>query len=212
MKKKENTTGDAAGLTQKQAASLLKEDLANLGKKVKAGKPLNASERNLLQSATAGEAASPVEYVSTIVELAEVLGVTRKTLQRWRNLPGCPEPRPDGRWHVPSWRAFKKQHQGEGEEGGEINQAQAKARQILLQNERLEMRILKEKGELIPRLLAKQIFSRLVISAKTRTFASVPRIITLVKTAADETAAAEEIRKEFVSIWKAMEQGEWLQK
>jgi len=200
--------------TQELASMLLKGDLANLAKKVKAGKPLNVSERNLLQSAAIGDNPAQAEYVNSIVELADVLSVTRKTIQRWRELPDCPKPRPDGRWHVPEWRAFKMQHQGEDEEndGEEINQAQAKARQILLQNERLEMKILTEKKELIPRMLAKQIFSKLVIAAKTRTFASIPRIVTLARTAADSASATEEIRKEFMSIWKAMENGEWLEK
>jgi len=199
-------------LTQEQAALWLKADLVNLQKKLKDGKPLNVSERNLVRSMAAGENPSPVEYVNNVVELAQQLNVTRRTIQNWRKLPGCPEPETNGRWHVPSWRAFKAQHTGEGEDGEEINQAQAKARQILLQNERLEMKILREKEELIPRLLAKQIFSKLILSAKTRTFASIPRIITLMKTAPDEATAAEEIRKEFIAIWKAMEQSEWLEK
>ena len=196
---------------QELASVLLKGDLSNLAKKVKAGKPLNVSERNLLQSAAIGDNPAQTEYVNSIVELAEVLGVTRKTVQRWRGLPDCPKPRPDGRWHVPEWRTFKMQHQGDYDEGDgeEINQAQAKARQILLQNERLEMKILVEKKELIPKIIAQQIYSRLILAAKNRCFASVSRFVTLARTAENAIDAGEEIRKEMILIWKAMEEGEW---
>lgn len=198
-------------LTARQAETLLKADLANLAKKVQAGKMLSAHERNMLQSAIAGGVISNQEYAHTQDELAKLLGVTRKTIQRWRKLKDRPEDKADGRMHVPSWRIFKAQRQGEDEtESEEQSPAHAKARQILLQNERLEMRILAEKGELVPKEIANQVFAKLLIAAKTRCFTSVTRFVTLARMAEDSNKAAEEIRKEMILIWQELEKGEWL--
>src|SRR6266704_6196808 len=121
-------------LTAEQAAILLKGDLRNLAKKVQQGKTLSASERNLLQSALAGETPAGDEYTKNAVQLAAILGVDRKTVQRWRKIDGNPGVRPDGRYHVPSWRAWKLARQGDGSEGEELSQSILRARQILLQN------------------------------------------------------------------------------
>src|SRR6266700_2068220 len=92
-------------LTAEQAAILLKGDLRNLAKKVQQGKTHSASERNLLQSVLSGETPSTDEYAKNAVQLAAILGVDRKTVQRWRKTDGNPGVRPDGRYDVPSWRA-----------------------------------------------------------------------------------------------------------
>jgi hypothetical protein len=43
------------------------------------------------------------------VELALILGVTRKTVQRWRIL-GAPIPRSDGFWNVAQWKEWIEAH------------------------------------------------------------------------------------------------------
>lgn len=200
-------------LSRRQAEILLRSDLANLAKKVKAGKTLTAGERNLLQSALGGGKASTAEYVDNVTELAEILGVTRQTIGNWKKIEGNPGTKADGRYHVPSWREFQRLRGHTDDAAAEdapISVATAKARQILLQNERLEMRILRERGDLIPKVVAQQVFSKLVIAAKTRSFSSITRFVTLAKLAPDSNAAAEEIRKEMAQIWKGLEEGQWL--
>src|SRR6266571_6116795 len=88
-------------LTAEQAAILLKGDLRNLAKKVQQDKTLSASERNLFQSALAGETPAADEFAKNAVQLGAILGVDRKTVQRWRKIDGNPGVRPDGRYHVP---------------------------------------------------------------------------------------------------------------
>src|SRR5438034_8276123 len=110
-------------LTAEQASILLKGDLRNLAKNVQQGKTLSASERNLLQSALAGETPAGDEYTKNAVQLATILGVDRKTVQRWRKIDGNPGVRPDGRYHVPSWRAWKLARQGDGNEREELSQS-----------------------------------------------------------------------------------------
>ncbi|MEY2466760.1 MAG: hypothetical protein QOD03_1281, partial [Verrucomicrobiota bacterium] len=129
---------------------LLKADLRNLAKKVQQGKTLSVAERNLLQSALAGENLSSVEFAQNAVELASILDVDRRTIQRWRKVEGNPGVRPDGRYHLPSWRAFKLARQGTESGGDGLSQSQLKARQVLLQNQKLEFQIALLRREYVP--------------------------------------------------------------
>src|SRR5881392_2592087 len=90
----DNAQKQAIALTAEQAAILLKGDLRNLAKKVQQGKTLSASERNLLKSTLAGETPAAAEFAKNAVELAAILGVDRKTVQRWRRIDGNPGVRP----------------------------------------------------------------------------------------------------------------------
>lgn len=149
-----NEQNPVVKLTSEQAGILLRADLANLAKKVKEGKTLSASERNLLQSALAGDKPSGAEFAKSVVELADLLGVDRRTISRWRKIEGNPGVRPDGRYHVPSWRAFKISRQGEDTLAGGLHdglsQTQLKARQVLLQNQKLEIQIAVLRREYMP--------------------------------------------------------------
>ena len=137
-------------LTAEQAAILLKGDLRNLAKKVPQGKTLSASERNLLQSTLAGENPAADEFTKNAVQLSAILSVDRKTVQRWRKIDGNPGVRPDGRYHVPSWRAWKPARQGGGSEAEELSQSILRARQILLQNQKLEFQLAVLRRENVP--------------------------------------------------------------
>lgn len=125
------------------AELLLRRNLANLANKVKDGKTLSSKELALLESALAGESApTATEYADTQDELAKILGVSRKTIGRWRKIEGNPGAQPDGRLHVPSWRAFKATRpSGELDDCDAATASQAKAQQILLQNEKLKVQI-----------------------------------------------------------------------
>ena len=146
----ENEQKSAVKLSSEQAEILLKADLRNLARKVQTGKTLSVAERNLLQSALSGENLSSVEFAKNAVELAGILDVDRKTIQRWRKVESNPGVRPDGRYHVPSWRAFKLARQGmdSGEDG--LSQSKLRARQILLQNQKLEFQLALMRREYVP--------------------------------------------------------------
>ena len=72
------------------------------------GKTLTSAERSLVEKAydTSGD----VKFAKTIVELSEILGVNRKTIDRWRKLKGSPKPCSDGRHNVAKWRDFVRKH------------------------------------------------------------------------------------------------------
>lgn len=208
-----NEQKPAVKLTSDQAATLLRANLANLAKKVKDGKTLSAAELNLLNTALAGETPNAKEYADNQVELADILGVTRKSIQRWLKKEGNPGALPNGQYRVSAWRAFQAQQPRQNaarDEDEPLVQTQQRALQIALQNERLKMKILAEKRELIPKVVAQQIFAKLVINAKTRCFGSVTRFVTLARMAENSTTAADEIRKEMILIWQSLEHGDWL--
>ena len=87
---------------------ILSKDLENIVKKVASGKTLTSAERSLVEKAygTSGD----VKFAKTIVELSEILGVSRKTIDRWRKLKGSPKPCSDGRHNVAKWRDFVRNH------------------------------------------------------------------------------------------------------
>ena len=61
------------------AGKILDADFQNIVKKVAAGKPLTVAERARIEARAAGSTESTA-YAKTKVELADLLGVTRRTL------------------------------------------------------------------------------------------------------------------------------------
>ena len=84
-------------------------------------------------------------YANSLAELAIVLDVARKTIDRWSKLPGAPRPKADGRHVVAAWRAFIKAH---GLKGSDSPGMQAlKERRLIAQCETIEHRLAVEKGK-----------------------------------------------------------------
>ena len=86
---------------------ILSKDLENIVKKVASGKTLTSAERSLVEKAygTSGD----VKFAKTIVELSEILGVSR-TIVRLRKLKGSPKPYSNGKHSVSKWRDFVRKH------------------------------------------------------------------------------------------------------
>jgi hypothetical protein len=144
------STAQTNGLDPASAETLLKADMLNLTRKVKAGRPLSPGERKLLSSVAGGGPAVASAYVRTQVELAKAIGVERKTVARWRKIQGNPGCEADGRWNVAAWRAFKASRAGENDGDGVDSVTTLKARHILLQNQKLEHQIAVMRREYVP--------------------------------------------------------------
>ncbi len=112
-------------LTPEDLQKLETKQLANIIRKLNAGKTPTAREQALLARAatqTPGEVQTPGKplqsaFASTLDELAQLLGVTRKSLQNWRDpakrpdLVGkLPTPRADGRHDVAAWSRAMVEH------------------------------------------------------------------------------------------------------
>lgn len=68
---------------------ILEANLQNIAKKVAAGKTLTSSERALIEVQN-GESEISKIYAESVVELAEILGVSRRTIGNWRKIKGSP--------------------------------------------------------------------------------------------------------------------------
>jgi len=125
-----------------QAGALLKGNLANLEKKSKEGKPLSAQELALVQSLANNESTTAPLWAKNQVELAAFLSVTHKTIQRWRKILGNPGAEANGQYNVVAWKEWAKANgKKSGPKEHEPTQTEAKARQLLLQNQKIEIQI-----------------------------------------------------------------------
>jgi hypothetical protein len=105
-----------SALTPDMAQKLLDHDIARIVMKVKGKKPLTAPERNLLAQMADREEGSedPItrtpDHVTTVTALAGILGVTRRSIQKWRKkyASEIPKNRTNGDYDVVAWRAFVK--------------------------------------------------------------------------------------------------------
>lgn len=102
-------------LTPDDLARLEARQLANIIRKISAGKTPTAREAALLAQAKvggAGDAASA--FAPTWDELAQRLGTTRRSLQDWRKdpryAPDCPKPQADGRLDVAAFAEWMIRH------------------------------------------------------------------------------------------------------
>ena len=130
------------GLTASQAQLIFDKNLLNLAKKVNDGKPLTSAELALLRAAQEGAATVDPPFVRSIVELATVLKVSRKTVDRWLKKKDHPPTASDGRYNVVAWKEYKRQlGTVEEDPDQEIDANRERARNVLLQNERLEFQI-----------------------------------------------------------------------
>lgn len=131
------------------AQKLLQHDLANLARRVQQGHPLSPAERSMLQgmaTAPASPTLSP-SVVLTFVQLAAVLGVSRRTLQTWRKRPDAPKPAPGGVHDVETWRVFMRTAQLAGHCTEE--EAALRLRRLLAETEERELRLAERRAAFV---------------------------------------------------------------
>ena len=88
---------------------ILSKDLENIVKKVASGKTLTSTERAIVEKAY-GQKEESVKYAETTTELADILGVARQTINKWRKIKGSPKPYSNGKHSVLKWRDFVRKH------------------------------------------------------------------------------------------------------
>jgi phage terminase Nu1 subunit (DNA packaging protein) len=87
------------------ASKILKKNLLNIIRKVTEGKTLSSMELSQIQGLADGNEGDQA-WAKNQVELADILGVERKTIQRWLKIKGCPQSRSDGRYSIPEFREW----------------------------------------------------------------------------------------------------------
>ena len=118
------------------ARKLLSKDFANLVQRVQRGGKLSRTERSMLQNMAAGSApeAGPL-FVKSFVELADVLGVTRQSLNKWRKMKDAPQSAPNGLHTVADWRDFMIKHDLKGAQSSTDEETALRARKLLAEVE-----------------------------------------------------------------------------
>jgi DNA-binding transcriptional MerR regulator len=144
------------GLSQDKATKILDADFQNIVKKVAAGRTLTVAERALIEARASGSTNSTA-YAKNIVELANILGVTRRTLNHWRKMDGAPKALSNGQYDVSAWREFVRLNGLKGgRELGGANQEALKARRLLVDIEERELRLAIRRGEYLHREVVRE--------------------------------------------------------
>jgi hypothetical protein len=176
------------------AGKILDADFQNIVKKVAAGKPLTVAERTRIESRAAGSA-DTLAYAQTLVELAAVLGVSRRTLSTWQKMDGSPKALSNGLWPVADWREFVRMR---GLNAGRVpvgNEEALKARKLLAEVEERELRIAVKKGEYVPLTMVREEWIGLVAQATSILRAKFENELPPVLSGLDATGIQRECRK-----------------
>jgi hypothetical protein len=176
------------------AEKILDADFQNIVKKVAAGKPLTVAERTRIESRAAGSA-DTLAYAQTLVELAAVLGVSRRTLSTWQKMDGSPKALSNGLWPVADWREFVRMR---GLNAGRVpvgNEEALKARKLLAEVEERELRIAVKKGEYVPLTKVREEWIGLVAQATSILRAKFENELPPVLSGLDATGIQRECRK-----------------
>ncbi|MGN6556360.1 MAG: hypothetical protein ACTHLW_21825 [Verrucomicrobiota bacterium] len=166
------------GLSPTQAKMLLEGNAVNLATQVKDGKPLNAAQVEMLQricdQGSSAEVAAATEpgrtgpapkFAKNKSQLAGILNVSRKTIQRYSERDDAPKPRPNGSLSVAEWKAYLAGK--DVIDGAEhMDTSVLKARQILLQNRLLEQKIELNDSKVYPVELIEKETVQMIATAK----------------------------------------------
>jgi len=141
-------------LGPEEAESLLSADLANIVRRLQAGKTLTARERALIERRRRDGIAEAPHWVRGFRGLAEVLPYSRESFRTWAKLPGAPKARPDNQQDAAAWRRFI-QEKGLGESNGAKEQLPRREAEIVrryeIGNERAELELAIRRREYVTR-------------------------------------------------------------
>lgn len=142
----ESNMSNQEDFSVEQIEAIRKKEKANILKKLESGQTLTEAQRLILY----GQKTDQSRYAKNQTELAEFLGVDRKTIQRWRKEETFPPPMADGRFDVIAVRDWRERSRNSGTTTAEDqSKAEGEARRVWLQVEKLEYEIEVTKGEYI---------------------------------------------------------------
>ena len=185
------------------AEKILDADFQNIVKKVAAGKPLTVAERTRIESRAAGSTESTA-YAKTKVELAELLGVSRRTLSAWQRRKGAPKPLSNGMWSVADWREFVRINGLKGSTKPVVNEEALKARKLLAEVEERELRIAIKKGEYVPLDKVREQWIGLVAQATSVLRAKFENELPPVLSGLDATGIQRECRRAIDEVLRCL--------
>ena len=188
------------------AGKILDADFQNIVKKVAAGKPLTVAERGRIESRAAGSVET-LAYAKTLVELASVLGVTRRTLSTWQKMDGAPKALSNGLWPVADWREFVRLNGLKAGKAPVGNEEALKARKLLAEVEERELRIAVKKGEYVALTKVREEWIGLVAQATSILRAKFENELPPVLSGLDATGIQKECRRAIDEVLQVLHVG-----
>jgi hypothetical protein len=185
------------------AGKILDADFQNIVRKVAAGKPLTVAERARIESRAAGNA-DTMAYARTLVELAAVLGVTRRTLTTWQKMEGAPRALSNGLWPVADWREFVRLRGLKSARPAAGGEDALKARKLLAEVEERELRIAVKKGDYVPLSRVREEWTGLVARATSILRAKFESELPPVLSGLDATGIQEECRRAIDDVLRCL--------
>jgi len=178
--------------TESQLDAIRKKEKANIIKRLEQGHTLTESQRLIIY----GNQTETNRYAKNQTELAEFLGVDRKTIQRWRKENNFPTAMSDGRWDVIAVRNWRENTRSSTDVSAEdMSKAEGEARRVWLQVEKLEHEIEVSKGNFITVEEAKAEISKMCSIARGILLA-IPDTVAPLIIGMSAVNAQEKLRKE----------------
>lgn len=95
-----------SAISSDQVKQLLDADLANVIRKVRQGRPLSSSERQMFLTLHGEDTTT----ATSKTELAKALGISRQSLYKWMKYEDAPSAADDGSYDLGEWFDFAKRH------------------------------------------------------------------------------------------------------
>ena len=140
------------------------------------------------------------KYAKNQTELAKVLGVDRKTIQRWRKEAGFPPPLSNGKWDISATKIWVKGQQKKDIDE-ELDLHDLKIRHLKLMCEKIEFEIKTKRGDYTLNEDVVRWVGDMVTEAKT-TLLSIPSKLAPIVIGLDAPEAEQRIKE---SIDEALE-------
>lgn len=183
-------------------------DRIKSGERVPA-RDLEKANAILMESASASEASIGAEWAMSQVELANILGVERKTIQRWLKIIGCPKPRSDGRFNVTEFREWAaKTGRKTTDELPDDEKNRLEVRRLRTICERLDLELEIQRGSYTDNEdVKKQIYR--MIGAARKVLGSLPARLAPVLVGATIPDAEARLREAVDDVMKQLHEGDW---
>lgn len=176
------------------AKKLLSRDLANLAQRIQRGEKLSKSERVMLQSMAVKAGDTPA-VAGDYSELARILGIARRTMNRWRKRPDAPPPGANGFHEVKPWREFMERNNLHGDAPGTPLEDSLRARKMLAEVEERELRLAVKKREYVALEEVRECWTKNVGKAKDLLRNKFEMELPPILSGLDATAIQEECRR-----------------
>jgi len=140
-------------LTPEDAEKIALKNLANIIRKANAGQTLSGRELAILEEASRQGAAPAGQsaFAKTQGELAQRLGISRRTITNHQNDVGAPPTRDDGRYDVAAWSKFlRDQDILDDEEDEPHRPSNWKEEHFRLRCEEIKLKLEVERREVVP--------------------------------------------------------------